>query len=120
MWEERKMGAQGARLTVCFFVLVFVVTACKSEDPAPAVQPTVPEVREFPGVDQRLWIYFERFEQQAALRGVEVDLVAEGITGVIVEIDEENVAGTCNFNPRIPNHVMVDEQFFNSVGDLFR
>ena len=114
------MGAQGARLTVCFFVLVSVVTACKSEDAAPEIQPAVPEVREFPGVDERLWTYFERFEQQAAERGVVVDLVAAGITGVIVEIDEENVAGTCNFNARTPNHVMVDEEFFNRVGDLFR
>lgn len=119
MWEEKNPGAKGARLIVMMLTVLVVLVACKSEDTAPE-EPVEPEMREFPGVDERLWAYFERFEQQAAQRGVTIDLVAEGITGVITAIDEENVAGTCNFNNRTPNHVMIDEEFFNAVGDLFK
>ena len=120
MWEDRKKAAKGGRLVMSMMMLLVLISACKSDDSAPEIVPQEPEVREFPGVDERLWTYFERFELQAAARGVSVDLVAAGITGVIVPIDEENVAGTCNFNARIPNHVMIDEDFFNRVGDTFR
>lgn len=110
------MGMQAARLVVCLVVLVATVSACKSGDEAPEV----PVAREFPGVDERLWPFFIRFEDEAADRGITIDLVREGITGIIQPIDEENVAGTCNFNRQVPNHVMVDEDFFNRVNDLFR
>lgn len=116
MWEDRKVGTQGVRLALCLLVVLISVSACKSGDEGPEE----PEVREFPGVDERLWPFFIRFEEQAAQRGVNIDLVQEGITGVIQPIDEENVAGTCNFNRRVPNHVMIDEDFFNRVSDLFR
>lgn len=110
------MDVQGVRLALCFLVLLVTVSACKSGDEAPEVL----EIREFPGVDERLWPFFIRFEEQAEARGITIDLVQEGITGVIQPIEEENVAGTCNFNGRVPNHVMIDEAFYNAVGDLFR
>ena len=120
MWEDRRKAVKGGRFVMSMMMLLVLISACKSDDSAPVVVPSEPEVREFPGVDERLWTYFERFEQQAEERGVAVDLVAAGITGVIVPIDEENVAGSCNFNARVPNHVMVDEDFFNRVNDTFR
>jgi len=110
------MGIQHARLVMYFIVVIASLSACKSDDGAPEV----PELREFPGVDERLWPFFIRFEDEAADRGITIDLAREGITGVIQSIDEENVAGTCNFNRQVPNHVMVDEEFFNRVNDLFR
>jgi len=115
MWEEREKAAKGGHLVTVMMLMLVLVSACKTDD-----GPEVPEQRTFPGVDERLWTYFERFEINAAERGITVDLVAAGITGVIESIDEDNVAGTCNFNRNVPNHVMVDEQFFNQVGDLFR
>lgn len=117
MWEERKRVAKGARLVTSMLMLLLVlITACKSEDNTPEE----PEERSYPGVDDRLWPYFERFELNAQERGIDIDLVLAGITGVIEPIEEQNVAGTCNFNRNVPNHVMVDEQFWNRVGDLFR
>ena len=110
------MGVYGVRWALFCFFIVFAV-ACQSSDEAEE-EPVV--IREFPGVDQRLWPYFLRFENEAADRGITIDLVRAGITGVIEEIDRENVAGSCNFNAGSPNHVMVDLQFWNSVGDLFR
>ena len=116
MWEEKKVGAHGARW-ILFCFLVLAIAACKSND-TEEEQPVV--LREFPGVDERLWPFFRRFEDEAATRGITIDLVRAGITGVIEEIDRENVAGSCNFSATSPNHVMVDLQFWNSVGDLFR
>ncbi len=120
MWEDRKKVAKGGRFVMSMMMILVLISACKSGDDATEIVPQQPEVREFPGVDERLWSYFERFEEQAAERGVAVDLVAAGITGIIVPIDQENVAGTCNFNARLPNHVMVDEEFFNRVSDTFK
>lgn len=74
----------------------------------------------FPGVDERLWPYFTRFQQEASERDIIVDLVALGITGVIEVIEEDNVAGVCNFNSRSSNHVMIDQEFWESAPDLFK
>lgn len=68
--------------------------------------------KEYPGVDAELWMYFQRFEQAAAERGVHIDLVAKGITGSIEDIEVENVVGMCNHNAQTPNHVTIDEAFW--------
>ena len=118
MREDRKKGMDTARIAVCLLMLTALVSACKSDDEE--TLPDEPLAREFPGVDERLWPFFIRFEDEAAERGVIIDLAEEGITGVIVPIDEDNVAGTCNFNRNVPNHVMVDEDFFNRANVVFR
>lgn len=115
MRDQEKKYTEVARWGFCLIVVLMATTACNGDD-----APELPEVREFPGVDERLWPYFIRFEDEAEQRGVSIDLREEGITGVIEIINEENVAGTCNFNGLVPNHVMIDEAFFNAVGDIFR
>ncbi|WP_421985546.1 hypothetical protein [Roseivirga sp.] len=104
-------------MSLLFFVGLSIV-ACDKTDEIPGA-PMVIEGT-FPGVDERLWPYFIRFEAQAESRGISIDLVAEGITGVIEPIDEENVAGVCNFNGRNPNHVMVDADFWLRAPDIFK
>lgn len=68
--------------------------------------------KEYPGVDAELWMYFQRFEVAAAERGIEIDLVASGITGSIKDLNLGNVVGMCNHNPSSPNHVVIDEAFW--------
>lgn len=74
--------------------------------------------KEYPGVDAELWMYFQRFEMAAAERGVEIDLIARGITGSIEDIDMDNVVGICNHNPNSPNHVTIDETFWMRSSSL--
>lgn len=112
---------EGEHLFVGHFLIVLsIVAVCASCDSDDAPEEEVVVERTFPGVDKRLWPFFIRFEDQASSRGVSVSLAEQGITGVIEEIEEENVAGTCNFNSRRSNHVMIDATFWNAASDLFR
>ena len=78
----------------------------------------VPE--QYPGVDSELKAYFQRFEEEAAARGLSIDLTATGITGVIQEIEENHVLGTCSYPRAQPNRVTIDQSFWNRGSDLFR
>ena len=73
----------------------------------------------YPEVDEALWIYFERFEDEAASRGINIDLNEMGITGVIENIQETNVAGTCQYGQHIA-HVTVDLNYWQSSSSFTR
>lgn len=111
-------------LWVCSGLLFF--TACQknanfvNEQPVePEPEPQTEEVS-FAGVDESLWGFFAEFERQGALRGIDIDIAALGITGVIEEIDEQHVAGTCRYNFRNPNHITIDETFWNRSSPIYR
>lgn len=97
---------------------VFFLAGCDPENSVLIEEE--PEIIGYEGVDEALWIYFERFEEEAAQRGLIIDLRASGITGMIEDIDGENIAGQCNFSSRFPNHVTVDSEFFNNTSDFGR
>ncbi|MDA8693120.1 hypothetical protein N9L92_03590 [Saprospiraceae bacterium] len=99
-----------------------LVVSCQNEDfQEPIVTPVVEEVEQvqFANVDERLWEYFESFENEAAQRGISIDLNEEGTSGEISPISDDGVAGTCQYNSHF-NHVTVDEEFWNRGSDLFR
>lgn len=100
---------------------ILLLSSCqKDNDQLTNLEPAEPQQKSYANVDARLWEYFERFEEEAAAVGLQVDLAARGITGVIEEIDEEHVAGQCNYNFRSPNHVIVDLGFWNRASDRFK
>jgi len=101
-------------------LLLLVSWSCNQDEDFLNREPPVEEVVGYPGVDEELWPWFELFESEAAERGVSINLVQMGITGVIEEIEEDNIAGRCNFNRGIPNHVMVDESFWQNTSNLGR
>ncbi len=76
--------------------------------------------KQFPAADQRLWSYFEAFEREAAERGLDYDLVDLGIVGVIEEISEEHVAGTCTFGGSDPHLVRIDRTFWNNSTPIIK
>ena len=96
------------------FIVAGIFVACDE----PEVIEPVPE--KFPGVDPQLKQYFQRFEDEAFARGFNVDLTAAGITGVIIEIEEEHVLGRCSFPRAHSNKVTVDLAFWSRGSDLFR
>jgi len=109
------------------FILVFLLTACQKDpitDLTEAAEiPTVVETnspKSYPGVDRELWSYFEQFETAAAAQGLKIDLVAEGITGVIEDLEEDNVAGQCSFYSHSPNHVVIDTDFWSRSSENFK
>ena len=104
-----------------FMIVLPALAACTKEEfliAPPEPEPAVNRV--FPGVDEALWPYFQRFEEEAALRGLEVDLVASRITGMIAQIEAENVLGQCNYQSFFPNHVTIDKAFWDRAGDRGR
>jgi len=97
------------------FLIVF--SACKKDAP---ISEILPEEKTYPNVHVALWDYYERFENAAAERGLTIDLNAEGVTGEIMEIAQDRVAGSCTFSSHTPNHVTIDLEFWNESSDLIK
>ena len=98
------------------FALLLLVSACAEEQDV--MQEIAPEPVGYEGVEEDLWPYFERFEEEARRRGVEVDLRAARITGRVQEIEQSRVLGQCNYQRFNHNRVTIDETFWNRTSDL--
>ena len=109
------------RIQVICFLGLISFSACFEESPIiESPQEEITEVEEgYLDVDSRLWIYFENFEKEAFKRGFNIDLNVLGITGVISEISENGVAGTCQYGEHI-HHVTVDKSFWDNSSIGFR
>ena len=99
---------------------LLLLASCSQEEalmvmPEPEPEPEL--VRTFPNANEALWPYFERFEQEAALRGLAIDLVVSDVEGLIDEIHEENVLGECGYSPRFPGRITIDETFWEQAND---
>ena len=94
-------------LPLFYFLLLF---SCTQND-------LEPEVIVNP-IDLGLLPFFQQFEEEAALRGIEVDLSSIGITGVIEDIDEDFVAGTCTYGTHLPGDVVIDLTFWNNSNNF--
>ncbi len=71
-------------------------------------------------VDQRLIPYFQTFEKEGALRGVNVNLNDVPVTGTIASIQEDNIAGTCSYQVSEPHAVTIDLEYWNAASTLGR
>jgi len=100
-----------------FLITSTILISCQSDFSAPESE-TI-NIEAYQDVDQRLWTHFESFEIEAGKRGLFFDLNALNVTGEIVNISEENVAGTCQYGSHI-NHVTVDTDFWFRNNDLQR
>lgn len=109
-------------LSTLLFSCFLIFSACQKDAVADLAEaPIVPEERSYPGVDERLWPYFQRFEEAGIDRGFDVDLVASRITGVIENLDGEHVAGQCTtFGSFRPGRVTLDAEFWSRASDLFK
>ena len=106
---------------VLLFGLIMIGLACTKENSELTVEAEPEEVVVgYPNVDERLWIYFERFEQEGERRGYTRDLRAARITGMIQTISDDGVAGSCSYSSINPNHVTIDLEFWNRASDRAR
>ncbi len=64
--------------------------------------------------------FLSTFELEAASRGFRINLDELDIDVVIEEIDDDNVAGTCQYSPNRPNLVTIDRSFWDSASDIWR
>ncbi|MEM9671740.1 MAG: hypothetical protein ACFB15_16240 [Cyclobacteriaceae bacterium] len=107
-------------LTLFSFVCLFLVTACQEDEEV--VEEIEPREVGYPGVEEELWVYFERFEEEAFNRGLNINLRTANITAQVQEIDENRVLGRCNFafHRFGANRVTIDEAFWNRSSDRGR
>ena len=77
-------------------------------------------MKSYDGVEAELWEHFDRFEREAAKRGVTIDLAAVGITGSIEKIHTPGMVGICNHKVDTPNHVMIDIDFWRNASKIAR
>lgn len=107
-----------------FSIILFLSASCSTDFTFVPVEEPEEEIAisntSFPNVDEALWVYFQRFEEEGRARGIEVDLRAADITGMIEALDEEDVAGQCTYNSHLPNHVTIDQTFWNRASDRLR
>ncbi len=112
--------------TILFLMLLGFISSCTFNDDLDTQEDELAETIEeeektltYPLADEALWSYFESFEKEAQIRGLNYDLDALEITGVIEEISDEGVAGTCQYGQHI-HHVTVDKTFWNNSSNLRR
>ncbi len=98
-------------ISLCLLVLIFQSCYPEIEGEQDMTQNNQ-DVNRYPGVDSQLWSYFNSFEQEALARGINIDLVVLEVTGVIENISENNVAGTCQYGQHI-HHVTIDQNYWN-------
>lgn len=120
------MGSQNfkVRQLLSFLLLFTLINACQQQEVVPNTPidnstPT-PVGTSYPNVDERLWPYYSQFEQEAAMRGLFIDLAEAEIEGQIAEIHEDGVAGQCAYSSAAPNLVTVDASFWDEANVLFR
>ncbi len=68
---------------------------------------------QYQNVDPALQSYFEEFEYQGSLRGMQIDLTEAGLIATIEELGEEHVAGQCTYGAAIDNEITIDKGFWN-------
>jgi hypothetical protein len=96
-------------LCFLFFSLFFIV---QCQDDAFLSEPI-----ESAEVDNRLVKYFKSFEIEGLARGLEINLAANDITGDIVDIDDSNVAGRCQYGSHVNPHIIIDSEFWAQASE---
>ena len=69
-------------------------------------------------VNPELQPYFDLFVEEAAARGISVDLVEEEIEGYIQNIADRDVIGQCAYNANAPSKVTIDSPYWNRSDDF--
>ncbi len=71
-------------------------------------------------VDSSIRPYFERFEEEAALRNLNLNLDSMMISGDIRVITSQDVIGQCGHTENEPSVVIVDKFYWDAASDLER
>jgi len=108
------------------FCIALLLGSCQIDESISDI--TVPEDEEpeeeviapYPGVEEALWVYFDRFEKEGVLRGLDINLRQAEVTGVIEGLEEDGVAGQCTYGSHRSNHVQIDQDFWDRASDLLR
>ena len=105
---------------LAYAALLAVATAtgagsCERDAAEPVPEPAPPTERAH--VDERLLVYFDRYEAEAEARGIVVDLSAFQLTASIDSMfvgDNADAVGVCVFDPDAPNRLRVNAETWDN------
>lgn len=86
---------------------VLIVISCSKDENNP-----------FPNAEEELHYYFENFINEAAERGITIDL--SDIDGRISPISTPGLIGLCQFNEERNNQISIDQNSWDEGDTLFR
>lgn len=64
--------------------------------------------------------YVRTFVDEAASRGIQIDIESYQLVGEIVPISEGSVAGRCTYGSHIAPEIIIDEAFWNASSTAYR
>ena len=109
------------RLTLLFFVFCCFLSCADDEIVATNGQNGFQSNEElFPTVTPELRPFYIAFEEEAASRGIDIDLTEEEVTGNIVQLGNMGVLGVCVRSDEAPNRVAVDQEAWSVASQAFR
>jgi len=79
-----------------------------------------PETVVFSVVDSPLQAYFDRFIDEAAVRGFDVSYATSQVDATISDIPEPNVIGQCSWNQTHQHSITLDRNYWSKANDLQR
>ncbi len=94
---------------VVSFAFLLALSSCE-------VEPVISYVE----VDTSLQDYYERFIDEAAVRGLDIEDATYQVNARIGEISEPNVIGQCSWNQTHVHNILVDEDYWRTASDLQR
>lgn len=110
------------RFTIFFFALTFLASCLpESQDDLTPIGPQGFQSNDdiLPTVVPELRPLYLLFEEEAAKRGLDINLTELAITGNIVELGNNSVLGICRRAPGEPNRVAVDiDAWLNSTPEF--
>jgi hypothetical protein len=108
------------RITIFLFI-ISLLAACSTDNSEPTgLVGFTSDDALFPTVTPELRPFYIAFEQEAAERGLDIDLTIEGVTGNIVQLGNNSVLGLCRRSGVEPNRVAVDIEAWNNSTPAFR
>ncbi|MCP3932093.1 MAG: hypothetical protein GY705_23725 [Bacteroidetes bacterium] len=98
---------------VLFFALIFglLIPACTKES-----QDNLTDDGVF--VDSSLQPYFDSFEYEASLRGLDINLLEAGVEGYIENIEDDGVIGQCQSGSG--RRILIDDQYWKRASSMQR
>ena len=110
------------RYSIFLSIFVFMFASCADDDTVATETPRGFQSNEelFPTVTPELRPFYVAFEEEAAERGLDIDLTLEEVTGNIVELGNMGVLGVCVRSDTEPNRVAVDDDVWRSASLAFK
>ena len=97
-----------------FFSVIFMVAASLF------MTSCEPELEVLVVVDNPVQTYFDRFVDEAAIRGMDVAYATSQVEARIGDIKEQNVIGQCSWNQQHQHSIVLEQDYWRNATDMQR